>query len=207
MRMSPVGISGRGEERGVVLFVHAAQALQSSSSSSYMRVPPSILVPAVASHSIHSQLLLPTLAALRWRAVSPRHSGRHLLNLSGTRVALQSPFHEHYWFSHCFPPPPNLPYLYLAECGRSVTKITRNEYLCGILKGRFEFFWIYFLWWRLMIIIIKSQVEGREFKDTLAGKKKNKDWDFKWLFNHQSTEDELIQLVFTSMTFIFSCFS
>lgn len=57
------------------VFVHSAQALQSSSSSSYMWVPPSILVPppppAVASHSIHSRLLFAALAARRQRAAPP----------------------------------------------------------------------------------------------------------------------------------------
>lgn len=57
-----------------VVFVHSAQASQSSSSSSYMWVPPSILVlpptPAVTSHSIHSRLLYAALASL-WRRAAP----------------------------------------------------------------------------------------------------------------------------------------
>lgn len=76
----------------------------------YIWAPPSISVwfapRAVTSHSIYGRFTLYSQQSWFYGGLHPPARGRHQLDLSGIRLPLQSPFHEHpvykhYWFSHC----------------------------------------------------------------------------------------------------------
>lgn len=83
---------------------------KTSSDSVYIRVLPSMPVQssprAVTSHSIYSPFTLYSQQSWFYGGPHAPARGRHQLDLSGIRLPLQSPFHDHpvykhYWFSHC----------------------------------------------------------------------------------------------------------
>lgn len=101
-------------QRAECVFVQTGQCRKTSSNSAYiyiyMCVLPSIPVRfalrAVTSHSIYSRFTLYSQQSWFYGGLHPPARGRHQLDLSGIRLPLQSPFHEHpvykhYWFSHC----------------------------------------------------------------------------------------------------------